>query len=196
MVYPTKSIIAKINESFTPSLTKPIINIIWTKFIPPRVKLAVWLENLEKLKTGDFLVEKGIIDPPEAACPFCSTDMESNSHILFSCRFAWNTWMNIVEWWGLSTGLHNQCQIFSIQWLGLVNSRKHQRIWGLILGYGKWSQWHERNKIKFNMMTPNFHRFVYSLKIRIGIWAKKMLGYNGSAPQNSIYNIGSILLQL
>ena len=120
--YPTKSIIAKINESYTPSLTKPIVNIIWQKFIPPRDKLSVWLANPEKLKIGDLLVEKGIIDPQQAACPFCSIELESNSHILFSCSFAWNTWMNMLAWWGLSTALHNQCKNFSIQWLGLVKN--------------------------------------------------------------------------
>ena len=46
------------------------------------------------------------------------------------------------------------------------------------------------------MKTPNLHLFVISLKIRIGIWAKEMLGYNGSDPQNTIYNVGSMLLQL
>ena len=104
--------------------------------------------------------------------------------------------MNILDWWGFSTALHNQCKNFSIQWLGLVKNQKHREIWGLILGCVIWSLWYERNKIKFEMKTPNFHLFVYSLKIRIGIWAKKMLAYNGFAPQNIIYNIDSILLQV
>ena len=63
LCYPIKSIGAKINESCNPSLPKPIINMVWRKFIPPRAQLSVWLANLEKLKTGDFLVEKGIIVP-------------------------------------------------------------------------------------------------------------------------------------
>ena len=89
LCYPTKCITAKINESYTPSLSRPIVNIVWQKFFPPRAKLFVWLANLEKLKTGDFLVEKGIINPQEAACPFCSLQIESNSHILFTSKFAW-----------------------------------------------------------------------------------------------------------
>ena len=86
--YPTKCIMAKINESYTPPLSKPIVNIIWQNSIAPRAKLSVWVANLEKLKTGDFLLGKGIINPQEATCPFCNLEMESNSHILFSCRFA------------------------------------------------------------------------------------------------------------
>ena len=34
--YPIKSIVAKINESYAPTLPKHIINIVWQKFIPPR----------------------------------------------------------------------------------------------------------------------------------------------------------------
>ena len=141
-------------------------------------------------------MEKGIIDPREAAFPFCSREIESNSHILFSCRFAWSTWTNILQWWGLSTTLHNRCKDFSIQWLGLVKNRKHRELWSLILGSVIWSLWYERNKTKFETKTPNFQLFAYSLKIRIGIWAKEMLDYKFSAPQNTIYNSGAILLQL
>ena len=62
LCYPIKSIRAKMNEAYTPTFSKPIIDIVWQKFIPPRAQFSVWLANLEKLKTGDFLVEKGIID--------------------------------------------------------------------------------------------------------------------------------------
>ncbi|XP_057526407.1 uncharacterized protein LOC130805639 [Amaranthus tricolor] len=56
---PTKSIGAKMFKDQEPILSKPIINLVWQKFIPPRAQLSIWLENLEKLKTGDFLAEKG-----------------------------------------------------------------------------------------------------------------------------------------
>ena len=40
LCYPTKCITTKVNESYTPTLPRPIINIVWQKFIPPRAKLA------------------------------------------------------------------------------------------------------------------------------------------------------------
>ena len=165
--FPIKDIVAKINESYTPTLPKPVVNIVWKLFIPPRAKLSVWLANLERFKTGDLPVDKGIIDSQEVACPFCNIDMESNSHILFTCRFAWSTWMKILEWWGISTALHNRCSNFTIEWLGLVKSRNCQKLWGLILGCVIWLLWCKRNKIKFESRAPHIHNFVYSLKIRI-----------------------------
>ncbi|XP_057518409.1 uncharacterized protein LOC130799324 [Amaranthus tricolor] len=91
LFYPTKSIGVKMFEDQAPILSKPIINLVWQKFIPPRAQLAVWLANLEKLKTGDFLVQKGIIDTQLAVCPFYSRDTESDSHILFTCSFSWRS---------------------------------------------------------------------------------------------------------
>ena len=194
--YPTMSITAKVNESFSPTLPKQITNIVWQKFVPPRAKLIVCLANLEKLKTGDFLVGKGIINPQDALCPFCSLEIESNSHIIFTCRFAWSIWMEILKWWSLSTALHNRCNNFCSQWLGLQKLRKARNFWGLTLGCVIWSLWFERNQIKFNHKSPNLKIFVQSLKIRIGIWAKEMLGYKSFAPQNVIFNLDSNVLQV
>ena len=134
LCYPTKCTTKKINKFYTPSLSRSIVNIVWQKFIPPRANMSVWLANQEKLKTGDFLVEKGIINPQQAMCPFCCLELESNSHILFTCSFAWNSWMEILQWWGLSATLHNRCKKFSIQWFGLLKNRKHRDIWALTLG--------------------------------------------------------------
>ena len=158
LCYPVKSIVAKMNESYAPTLSKPMINLVWQKFIPPRAQLSVWLANLEKLKTGDFLVEKGIIDSQQAIFPFCNLETKSNSHILFTCRFSWSSWMKILEWWSISGALHNRCRNFNIEWFGLVKSRKCRKLWGLVLGCVIWSLWYERNKIKFETGSPNLHK--------------------------------------
>ncbi|XP_057520830.1 uncharacterized protein LOC130801085 [Amaranthus tricolor] len=177
--YPTKDITSALSVTLAPSLPKSVVSLIWKNFIPPRAKLVVWLANKEKLKTGELLMEKGIISPLDANCPFCGTEVESISHLLFVCRFSWTVWMDILKWWGLSAPLQNQCSKFSMQWLGLIKGRKHRNIWTLTLGCVLWSQWYERNQIKFERKAPNLRNFVLSLKIRIGIWAREMLGSSG-----------------
>ena len=122
--YPTNGISSTLYESLTPPIPKSIASVVWQKYIPPRAQLTVWLAYKEKLKTGDFLVEKGIIGPQNAGCPFCRTELETNSHILFTCRFAWSTWMEMLKWWNLSAPLHMSFSNFSIQWLGLISDRK------------------------------------------------------------------------
>ena len=77
--YPVKSIVEKMNESSAPILPKPIISLVWKNILPPRAQMTLWMANLEKLKTGDFLEEKGIINSQQAICPF-----QGNQRIKFS----------------------------------------------------------------------------------------------------------------
>ena len=103
--------------------------------------------------------------------------------------------MEILEWWNISGALYNQCSTFTIQWFGLVKNRKLKKLWGRILGCVIWSLWYERNKIKFDNLSPNIHNIFCSLKIRIGIWAKEMMDLSGLSPNDVTYNIDSILRQ-
>ncbi|CAO2832585.1 unnamed protein product [Amaranthus hypochondriacus] len=59
-------------------------------------------------------------------------EVESNSHVLFTCSFSWGIWMQILECWGLSGVLHNDCTTFFIQWNGLMKRRKGKDLWKLI----------------------------------------------------------------
>ena len=193
MIYPTKNIGDKMLEDRVPILSKAVIDYVRQSFIPPRAQLSVWIASLERLKTGDFLLEKGIIDPQRASCPFCNRDTESNAHILLTCSFSWRSWIAILKWWGLSAVFQNRCANFSIEWLGLVKGKKDQRLWGMVLGCVIWSIWYERNKIKFERKAINLHNFEYSLKIRIGIWAKEILGRTVFPPHGVTDSIGFCL---
>ncbi|XP_057520751.1 uncharacterized protein LOC130801015 [Amaranthus tricolor] len=192
--YPTKDIVTALTVNRAPSLPKSVVSLVWKSFISPRAKLVVWLANQGKLKTGELLVGKGIISPLDSICPFCSTEIESITHLLFVCRFSWSAWMDILKWWNISSPLQNQCTKFCMQWLGLNKGRKHRKIWTLILGCVLWSVWYERNQIKFDRITPNLQNFVFSLKIRIGIWARELLGSSGWTP-HVIHNADSFVLQ-
>ena len=144
--------------------------------------MTVWLAQLEKLKTGDILLEKGIIDPQQALCPCCSLDLESNSHVLFTCAFSWGIWMDLLKWWGIKGVLNKNCRNFCVEWNGLIKDRKKGKLWKLVLGCTIWSRWYTRNQVKFEMVPPDQGKASYSLKIRIGIWAKEMLGIGGLSP--------------
>ena len=192
--YPTKAISEIFNASLGSPMPNSFISIVWQKLIPPRAQLTVWLAYKEKLKTGDFLVDKGIISPQNANCPFCRTVLETNTHILFTCRFAWNAWMEILKWWNISAPLHMNFSNFGAQWWGLIDDRKCKGIWILSLGCVVWSLWHERNQIKFDNKSTNFHNFATSLRFRIGTWAKEMMGLSGYPP-HVIFNADSFILR-
>lgn len=137
--FPVKEIVDKLYDSVIPVLPKSLTTFIRSIKAPPRALIVIWLANMEKLKTGDFLVEKGVIDPNDAYCPFCHANPESNAHILFTCHFSWSIWMKILSWWGIAGVLQNSCGPFTVAWKKLAPRRKRGKLWNLILGCVIWS---------------------------------------------------------
>lgn len=140
-----------------------------------------------------MLVEKGIVDAQNTLCPFCFLIVESNSHLLFTCSFSWGVWMEILNWWKIQGVFHNCCDRFIVEWGGLLKIKKRKKLWNMILGYVLWSIWYERNKIKFEAKAPDYLNFVYNLKIRIGVWAKELLGFEVESPLNFVHNLDAVL---
>lgn len=187
--FPIKEIGKKIYASECPVIRKEITDIIWKMKVPPRAQLIIWIASMEKLKTGDILIEHSSIANTEAMCPFCDETIESNSHILFSCKISWGFWMDILRWWGVSGVLHNNFESFVLAWSCLVPRRRRGKLWLLVQGCTIWSIWYERNKLKFHNGVRDFGRFIYSLKIRVGIWAKELLGMEISSIPGALGNI-------
>lgn len=173
--FPIKHIISRLYESHDPILPSEVSNLIWRIKIPPRALLTLWMASLEKLKTGDFLLNKGLIIVSNALCPFCRLHVESQSHILFTCSVSWFIWMMILDWWGVSGVLHYKCDTFLLSWRSLRPKRCKSKLWHLTMGCVIWSIWFERNRIKFDLGTCKPQTIVDSLKIRIGVWAKELL---------------------
>ena len=69
-------------------------------------------------------------------------------------------------------------------------------MWGLILGCVIWSLWYERKKIKFENGSPNANQFAFLLRIRIGIWAKELIGFPEWSSEFVTYNINSFLMHV
>ena len=115
-MYHVQSLTDKIYGAYSPLIPKQSVNTIWQRHVPLRAQLTIWLAHLEKLKTGDILMGKGIMNPQYALCPFCNSEIESNSHVLFTCRFAWGTWMELLNWWGILGVLHKNCGNFCEEW--------------------------------------------------------------------------------
>ena len=96
--------------------------------------------------------------------------------------------MDLLKWWGIEGVLNKQCGNFCVEWNGLLRDRKKGKLWKLALGCTIWSLWYTRNKVKFEMVPPDQGKTSYSLKIRIGVWVKEMLGIGGLSPLLSNMN--------
>lgn len=86
--FPIKRIMDKLYASSAAILPVSMSSLLWKIKAPPRTLIVIWLAGLQKLKTGDFLVEKGLLDTINALCPLYNAELETNSHVLFSCSFS------------------------------------------------------------------------------------------------------------
>lgn len=116
--FPMKSIMERLYDGVVPLLSKSVVSRVWCKFYPPRVQLTLWLACLGRLKTRDRLVALGVLDAQQAVCPFCQSDSESNSHVLFSCGFSWRVWMIILREWGIQGVFSSRCDSLIVEWDG------------------------------------------------------------------------------
>lgn len=58
-----------------------------------------------------------------------------------------------------------------------MHKKKTPKLWMIIFFCVIWSLLYERNKTKFEESIPDSRIVIYLIKIRINIWAKKVLGH-------------------
>ncbi|GJR87200.1 RNA-directed DNA polymerase, eukaryota [Tanacetum coccineum] len=96
----------------------------WLKVVPIKVNVHAWRVCLDKLPTRANLSLRGM-DIPLILCPLCNTDVESTSHIFFSCSLARQVWRKILLWWEIEDVVFNSYN----EWLNwIVNIRLHKHL--------------------------------------------------------------------
>lgn len=171
-----------------PILTPQSLRCLWKSIGPPRAKLTLWFTMLSKLKTGDLLVEKGVLEAHQSYCPFCRLEIESNSLVLFTCQFSWNIWMRILDWWGVNGVLHYDCVCFAQQWPNSCVGRRRKKLWMLCFICVIWSIWMERNRVKFESCIHDINKTTHSVVIRIGNRAKELLSFISFSPHDKTHD--------
>lgn len=181
--FPIQGVLKDVYTMLSPILPRQYVSTIWHNYIPPRAQLSLWFVMLGRLKTGSALLDKGIIQAPQGLCPMCGAQVETQTHIIFTCYFSWCVWMQVLEWCNIQGVLHRDCGSFVDQWKGLLLGRKWRRVRLLLIGCVVWSIWYERNEIKFQGKSPNLHQMVASLKCRVGGWVKEYMGVSCFSPR-------------
>lgn len=148
--YSVKSFINVVqNQCFERTLPKEVTTFIWQHKAPPRAELVVWFLMHDKLKTGDRLLKLNIINENEALCPFCEMEIESVSHLFFTCTFSWRLWMSCFEWWGINSTLHADPLPNLLSWQQHVSGSFKIDIWNSLFFVIVWSIWFEWNQMCF-----------------------------------------------
>ena len=148
------------------------VRMVWKKLAPPRVEILVWLIMLGRLSTKDRLVKLNCISILDQNCVLYGADIESVSHLFFSCPLAWLLWHRCMQWWGIYWCLPNEPIVFFKAWEGAPYRGFERKLWISLLYVVLWTIWRIRNRVIFEQYTPNWELEVQLIKTRLGYWTR------------------------
>lgn len=129
-------------------LNKSEYKFFWDNSIPLKVGVLCWRATLDRVPTKENLQKKGIIhDQSELLCCLCKQNLESGAHLFISCKFTYFVWMQVLNWFGISTALAGNLEALLTQFNGLLSGRGSRRVWRMLWFGIIWSIWLHRNDI-------------------------------------------------
>lgn len=159
----------------------PIFDLIWHSYVPSNVKAFSWRLVLGRIPSKDNLRKRGILHAEEELiCSFCTREIETASHLLFTCSVATQVWDLCYAWLGVSTVLPRDSRAhllqFSFGW-NRVQQRVAYSIWLSVV----WSLWLWRNEVVFRSREMDVYSIFELVKWRTWSWVKsKLRGFDNS----------------
>ncbi|XP_028124100.1 uncharacterized protein LOC114321152 [Camellia sinensis] len=117
-----------------------ICKLVWSSVLPPRVSFFYWLAWKNRIKRSDFLLRIGILDNNVSSlCPFCSSELESATHVLLHCPFPWLIWSAVIEDWGFHWCILKSVDGLLTWWMSDKFQKRERSIWRAIPLIVLWS---------------------------------------------------------
>ncbi|GKA00297.1 RNA-directed DNA polymerase, eukaryota, reverse transcriptase zinc-binding domain protein [Tanacetum coccineum] len=126
----------------------------WIKVVPIKVNILAWKIRFDCLPTRLNLSKRGI-DIHSILCPICDKEVESSSHLFFSCQFARMIFSKIACWWDI---INSEISSYEEWLVWLLNSRlqsKHKKLLEGVCYVMWWFLWNFRNKTLFGATLPS-----------------------------------------
>lgn len=152
-------------------LPDPIYKSLWCSVGPSNVKAFVWRAFLDRIPTLDNFLKRKVIPSPEAAgCKFCLQELETCSHLLFTCPLVHNVWCACFKWLGFSTvlPLDPKSHYLQFQFGSKSQNQCLSSIWLAVL----WSVWLFRNEVIYRSTVVNLSHILEMVKLRSWQWCK------------------------
>ncbi|KAL5129477.1 hypothetical protein HKD37_U058137 [Glycine soja] len=122
---------------------------LWEIKIPPAALSFAWRLLWDRLPSKDNLIIRQIVLQNDL-CPFCQSQVESASHLFFTCYKVMPLWWEFNSWVKEDRVLHSKPMDNFLQHCSLVgsrNSNRRRKIWWIAATKSIWSL---RNDMVFN----------------------------------------------
>lgn len=151
------------------------LRLVWKNLCPPKVEVFSWQAMQNKIATRSILISKGIIhiiNPGDELCPLCTLDVESPTHLLLHCNFAWKIWSAILRWWNITWACPGSLGDLMLWWFSSNFKNLETFCWEACFYAVLWSIWLARNEITFNNSSMEAEEVLELVKTRMAFWIK------------------------
>ncbi|XP_071738158.1 uncharacterized protein [Rutidosis leptorrhynchoides] len=149
-----------------------IVETIRNKFTPKKVEIFVWRTRKKRLPVLCELDKRGI-DLHSVRCPLCDDDIETVDHSILFCKYAYDVWAKVCDWWGLP--LHANLSISELfdEHCGLASTALGSKIWQAVTWICGYLIWRNRNHKVFKGETWNTQVALCEIQVKTHEWIAK-----------------------
>jgi hypothetical protein len=127
-----------------------ILKCAWESLAPMKVKVFSWQLMLQRLPTRVNLARRGVFTSPiQAQCGWCSSEVESDTHLFTKCDVAVEVWLGTHSWLGIITAVPWNISHSFESFVVPFKSKKRREGLNLIWQTVMWSLWLARNSLIF-----------------------------------------------
>ncbi|XP_010687418.1 uncharacterized protein LOC104901528 [Beta vulgaris subsp. vulgaris] len=137
---------------------------VWNKLTIPKHRFFVWLTMQNRLQTTSRLHKIGIAN--SANCLICDDEVETQTHLLFECKYSSDVFRQVKIWCGLPDNLTNVHE--ALRWI--ARSRKpyiQKKVLFAIMGAMIYHIWGSRNEAYWNHRVVAINRSVNMIQKEI-----------------------------
>lgn len=127
---------------------------IWKVKAPQKIIIFLWLCSYNSILVREVLGSRGFT--LDKACPLCHSHMETINHLLRECQFLVSFWNQL----GLPSKVVHSFGLPLLDWLqfngtsGIISRHLHIP-WKILILFGLWSLWLNRNLVAYQGKQPN-----------------------------------------
>uniref|UniRef100_A0A0A9CFC2 Reverse transcriptase zinc-binding domain-containing protein n=1 Tax=Arundo donax TaxID=35708 RepID=A0A0A9CFC2_ARUDO len=144
---------------------------IWKAWAPPRVKYFTWLACHDRCWIADRLARRSL--PHPARCPLCDQDGETISHLLATCVFTRQAWVQVLSPLGLLQLAPRATETSFPAWWSLAATivEPHRRKgFNSLVMLMSWMIWKHRNQCVFEGQNPNVTAMLDQIRDEAALW--------------------------
>ncbi|XP_057419153.1 uncharacterized protein LOC130713398 [Lotus japonicus] len=147
-----------------------IFSKLWKACAPSNAVALGWRVLLNRLQTKENLARRNI-PIGNLSCPWCGSETESTSHLLFTCGFAWKVWTLLLRWLNLVLVLPDEPSYHFAQFVescSLLKRNALSAVWLASVGM----LWNGRNSVIFREETVDTNDLSERIKLKSWNWLR------------------------